>query len=279
MEWPNFRPEPEPVPIKLNRERPSHRSRQDPNVRFMEDVGDRTRFIASQDIIYNTHAKSSGSRRGYSNHSPRRHRSHDRDDNYGWGRLSRRRRNSHDLDNDYVYGPSRRQRRSPHVRDNQAAHSHYHRYRRPSPDQDSNYDDYSDEFRQPHHSKPRNATDRFSDETDFDPVISGHERSLPSLTFHFNFAQVSPEEEHQGSTAPQSIRQSLRPDAKGYRYKMYHENIYNIVRSRYNGSIHGREDSTLELTTNNAQETSSRRQPELLKWMYASPIQNTSTAY
>ncbi len=217
-----------------------HRSKQTSKARFVEDVGDQTRNIGSKETPYHTRAKS---RKRRSTHTPHRHHSRDIHDSHEGGRPRRRRRDS--------WGTG---------------------------DYDS--DEKSDESLPPRFSRSRiAATDRFSEDTDFDPKIFDHEYLLPSLNFHFDTAQVNPEEETQISTMTRSIKQSTRLDAKEYRYKSYHENIDNIVRSQYVGGIHGREDSTAELITNNAQESSNRRQPALLKWMYVACIAKSGHAH
>lgn len=229
------------TPVLINSERP-HRSKQNSRARFVEDVVDGTRIIDSEDSPYRQREKSSGSRRGTSSHSRYHHRSHDHDD-----------------DDD--------------------AHSPTHRWRRTSNRHDYHYDNYSDDSKLAHRSRRRNS---LSEDTDFDPELDplapDHRHVLPSLTFHFKLGKVATEEEYQTSTAPRSVKQSARPDAKEYRYKLYHENIFNVVRSRYTDGIHGRHNSTVELVTDSAHEALGRRRPELVKWMYALPIQDTSLA-
>lgn len=139
------------------------------------------------------------------------------------------------------------------------------------------------QFSRRRHQKSRFSYDSFgstSSESDWDPFMSSKERVLPSLAFDFNFQTVESPAEPKVSDSSKEFEQIGRKGTNGiftkdYRNKLYHENVYHIIRSRYAG---GRENSSIELCTNNAQDLSERGSTGLLNWMYDVSIsQSVST--
>ncbi len=112
------------------------------------------------------------------------------------------------------------------------------------------------------------------DDEDWDPFMSNQERVLPSLTFDIKFHRVEPSTEPKPSNSSKAIEQTSRRNTyesaavQDYRHKLYHENVYGVIDSRYAGGVRGREDSSVELVTGHAQDISGKGFVGLLRWMY-----------
>lgn len=91
---------------------------------------------------------------------------------------------------------------------------------------------------------------------------------LPSLTFHFDFGEDNSEKQQPSPASVKPSEQDGHQPAKDHSRKLYHENIFNVVRSQYAGGFHVPEASTIELITRHEQDALARDPPELLQWMY-----------
>ena len=122
------------------------------------------------------------------------------------------------------------------------------------------------------HIDPVNRRARFhtranlpSDDSNFDPFIPSR-GVVPSLTFHFNFDKENPEPLQPIKSGAKTVEKNPPREAKERRVQQFHENVNDVLSSRYIGGIHGQEDSTAELFTNHATSTTDR--PDLLTWMW-----------
>ena len=112
--------------------------------------------------------------------------------------------------------------------------------------------------------RPDQFSDDFSDDFDINPTVG----AIPSLTFHFEFSKEELRINQPNHSVSNPIPQNRRQENKDNRLKLFQEKAHSVLNSRYTGGIHGREDATAELVTQNTTETIEGSSPEIFRWMY-----------
>ena len=148
--------------------------------------------------------------------------------------------------------PGSRRPRSSHRRWRRSSHGHGY---------------YDDDYTDNDWGEARaRDSDSISDATDPDLFMNARE-TVPSLTFHFKFNKSDAGKDTPNSSAPKSSQHSSHQEAKNHRLRLYHENIFSVISSRYVGDIRGRESDASEAVLDYAPEKLERKSVELYRWM------------